>query len=351
MGVYSAMSVAGGVIGLVAGGLLVSYASWRWVLFVNVPLGITAALGALAVLPATASRPGRFDALGAVTGTGAIAALVYGLSQADNGTSHWGDANVITSLAGGVILLAAFAVIEARSRHALLPVQLLRNRNRVGANLIMLGVGAICGAVFFFLTLFVQQVCGYSALRAGMSFLPFTAAMLVATAAATKLVSRVGPRPLLMAGAALSAGGLYWLSLVSSNSTYTGGLLMPALVIGAGLGLLFLPVSLVSLAGVPEADSGAAASLLNAGRQVGAAIGLAVLGTVAWTVVAGDTHPATSAQVASPTRAVQAVAYQHALTAGFDRAFLAAAAICTLILVAAITVIRVRRADLGGNGS
>jgi hypothetical protein len=124
---------------------------------------------------------------------------------------------------------------------------------------------------------------------------------------------------------------------------------MPALVIGAGLGLLFLPVSLVSLAGVPEADSGAAASLLNAGRQVGAAIGLAVLGTVAWTVVAGDTHAGGSARVAPPTRAVQAAAYQHALTAGFDRAFLAAAAICVLILVAAISVIRVRRADLGGN--
>jgi EmrB/QacA subfamily drug resistance transporter len=256
MGVYSAMSVAGGVIGLVVGGLLVTYASWRWVLFVNVPVGIAAAFGALAVLPGVPSRPGRFDMLGAVTGTAGMAALVYGLSQADNGTSHWGNANVIAALAGGVVLLAAFAVIETRSRHALLPVRLLRNSGRVGANLIMLGVGAAVGGVFFFLTLYVQDVWGYSPLRTGVSFLPFTAVMLAATVAATKLVSRVGPRPLLIAGALLSAGGLYWLSLLTSHGTYPGGLLGPALIIGAGLGLMFLPLSLVSLAGVAEVDSG-----------------------------------------------------------------------------------------------
>jgi EmrB/QacA subfamily drug resistance transporter len=339
MGVYSAMSVAGGVIGLVVGGLLVTYASWRWVLFVNVPVGIAAAFGALAVLPEAPSHPGRFDLLGAVTGTAGMAALVYGLSQADNGTSHWGSASVIAALAGGVVLLAAFAVVETRSRHALLPVRLLRNSGRVGANLIMLGVGAAVGGVFFFLTLYVQDVWGYSPLRTGVSFLPFTAVMLAATVAATKLVSRVGPRPLLIAGAALSAGGLYWLSRLTSHGTYTGGLLGPALIIGAGLGLMFLPLSLVSLAGVAEVDSGAAASLLNTGRQVGASIGLAVLGTVAWTVEANRTRSPRSA-----------AAYQYALTAGFDRAFLVAAAICVLMLVVAVTVVRVRRADLAGLG-
>jgi EmrB/QacA subfamily drug resistance transporter len=334
MGVYAAMSVAGGVIGLVAGGLLVTYASWRWVLFVNVPVGIAVAFAALAVVPRVAPNPGRFDALGAVTGTGGVAALVYGLSHAGDGASHWGDANVLAALAGGAILLTAFAVIEARSRHGLLPVRLLRNFDRVGANLMMLGVGAAIGGVFFFLTLFVQDVWGYSPLRAGMSFLPFTAVMLVATAAATRLAPRVGTRPLLIAGATLSAGGLYWLSRLTVHATYTSGLLWPALIIGAGLGLLFLPLSLVSLAGVAEADSGAAASLLNVGRQVGASIGLAVLGTVAWTVTADNAHSHT---------------YQHALTAGFDRAFLVAAAISVLMLVVAITVIRTRRADQAGS--
>jgi EmrB/QacA subfamily drug resistance transporter len=353
MGVYAAMSVAGGVIGLIAGGVLVSYASWRWVLFVNVPLGVAAAFAALTVLPGVAARPGRFDVLGAVTGTVGMAALVYGLSEADNGTSHWGNANVIAALAGGAALLAAFAVAEARSRHGLLPVRLLRDRDRVGANLIMLGVGAAIGGVFFFLTLFVQDVWGYSPLRAGMSFLPFTAGMLVSTVAATKLVPRTGPRPLLVTGTVLSAGGFYWLSLVTTHGTYAGELLGPALTIAAGLGLLFLPLSLVSLAGVADADSGAASSLLNVGRQVGASIGLALLGTVAWTVVANSAHAAAAGggRSAVPVPLARAAAslraaHQHALTAGFDRAFLIAAGIALLMLVAAIAMIRSSRAGL-----
>ncbi len=140
--------------------------------------------------------------------------------------------------------------------------------------------------MFFFLTLFVQDVWGYSPLRAGAAFLPLTVAMLVATVAATRLVSRIGARPLLLAGASVSAGGLFWLSRLTEHGTYAGGLLGPVLVIGAGLGLLFVPLSLVALSGVAEADSGVASSLLNTGRQVGGSIGLAVLGTVAWTVVA-----------------------------------------------------------------
>jgi len=349
MGVYAAMSVAGGVIGLVVGGLLVTYASWRWVLFVNVPLGIAAAFAALVVLSGVTPRPGRFDVLGAVTGTAGMAALVYGLSEADNGTSHWGATNVVAALAGGVVLLAAFAVIQARSKDGLLPVRLLRSRDRVGANLIMLGVGAAIGGVFFFLSLFVQDVWAYSALRAGMSFVPFTIVMLVATAVATRLVRRVGPRPLLMAGAVLSAGGLYWLSRLTVHSTYAGGLLGPALIIGTGLGLLFLPLSLVSLAGVADEASGAAASLLNAGRQLGAAVGLAVLGTVAWSVTA-DSERAAAGRAASTAQAAawQAAARQAALTAGFDRAFLVAAAIAVLMLVAAIAVVRARRLDAAG---
>ena len=338
MGVYAAMSVAGGAAGLLAGGLLVTYASWRWVLFVNVPIGIAAALAALIVLPAAAGRPGRFDLPGIITGTGGVTALVYGLANAAtslDGTSHWGDAKVVAALTAGAGLLAAFAFIEARSRHALLPVRLLRSRDRVGANLMMLGVGTAVFGMFFFLTLFVQDVWGYSALRAGVAFLPLTAAVLVASAAATRLVSRTGARPLLLAGAVASAAGLYWLSRLSAHGSYAGGLLGPTLLTAAGLGLLFVPLPLVALAGVGEADSGAAASLLNTGRQVGGSIGLAVLGTVAWTVVSDSAHAAGTARTA-------------ALAAGFDRAFLVAAGIALLTLVAAVAMIRVCRADLDG---
>src|SRR5580700_760862 len=338
MGVYSGMSAAGGAVGLLAGGLLVTYVSWRWVLFVNVPIGIVVALAALVVLPrAPGRRGGRFDLPGAITGTGGVAALVYGLSNAaasSDGTSHWGDASVVAALAAGGVLLAAFAVIEARSRHALLPVRLLRSRDRVGAYLIMLGVGTALFGVLFFLNFFVQDVWGYSALRTGVAFLPMTAAMFVASAAAATLVSRIGARPLLVAGAAISAAGLYWVSLVTEHGTYAGTLLGPTLVIGFGIGLMIVPLQLISLARVPDHDSGAAASLLNVGRQVGGSIGLVVLGTVAWTVVA---HHARS------------VPYQHALTVGFDRAFVVAAGIAVLILVVTLVMIRIRRRELAGD--
>jgi len=363
MGAYAAMSVAGGAAGLIAGGLLVTYASWRWVLFVNVPIGIAAALVALVVLPGTARRPGRFDLPGIITGTGGIGALVYGLSNAatsPDGTSHWGDAKVVAALTAAVVLLAAFAFIEARSRHALLPVRLLRSRDRIGANLMMLAVGTTLFGVFFFLTLFVQDVWHYSALRAGVAFLPLTAAVLVATAVVTRLVPRTGVRPLLLAGAVGTAAGLYWLSRMSEHGTYAGGLLGPMLVTGAGLGLLFVPLSLVALARVAEADSGVASSLLNTGRQVGGSIGLAVLGTVAWTVVADSNHHAAAAvttrtaslvpaPAARAAAALRASAYQRSLAAGFDRAFLVAAALALLMLVVSLAVIRVRRADLNAS--
>jgi EmrB/QacA subfamily drug resistance transporter len=356
MGVYAAMSVAGAAAGLIAGGLLVTYASWRWVMFVNVPIGIVVALAAPAVLPAAPRRHGgRFDLPGAITGTAAVATLVYGLSNAatsPDGTSRWGDAKVVAALTAGAVLLAAFAAIETRSSHALLPLRLLRSRDRLGAYLIMLGVGTAVFGVFFFVTLFVQDVWGYSALRTGVAFLPLTAAMFAASGAATSLVSRIGARPLLLAGAAASAGGLYWLSRMTEHGTYPGGLLGPTLVIGIGLGLLIVPLQLVALARVAEADSGAAAGLVNVGRQVGGSIGLAVLGTVAWTVVSDSARAqaAEAARAASPkpTAAWQAAAYRHALAAGFDRAFLVAAAIAVLIFVVAIAAIRLRRTDLAG---
>jgi EmrB/QacA subfamily drug resistance transporter len=349
MGVYAAMSVAGGAAGLLAGGLLTTYASWRWVLFVNVPIGIAAALAALVVLPGTARRPGRFDVPGIITGTGGVAALVYGLSNAattPDGVSHWGDAKVIATLTAGAVLLAAFAVIEARSRHALLPVRLLRSRDRVGANLMMLGVGTTLFGVFFFLTLFVQNVWGYSPLRAGVAFLPLTGAVLASSGVVTKLLPRTGARPLLMAGAAGTAGGLFWLSRLTEHGTFAGGLLGPVLVIGLGLGLLFVPLSLVALARVPDGDSGVASSLLNTTRQVGGSIGLAVLGTVAWTVVANSSHAAAASRTASSAAAQRVAVYQHALAAGFDRAFLVAAGLTLLLVVIAAAMIRIRPAEL-----
>ena len=358
MGVYAAMSVAGGAVGLIAGGLLTSYASWRWVLFVNVPIGVAVALAAPRVLTESVRQRGRFDLPGAITGTGGIAALVYGLSSAatsSDGVSHWGDAKVVASLAASVVLLAAFAVIETCSEHPLLPVRLLADRNRTGANLIMLCLGATLSGMFFFLTVFMQAVWGYSALKTGVVYLPLAAGSMVSSGAAAGLVPRVGARPLLLAGTSATGGGMYWLSRISEHSSYAGAVLGPMLLISAGLGLLFVPVTLVAMSRVADQESGVAASLRNTGQQVGGSIGLAVLGTVAWTVVADSAHAQAARAAAAagagyrarPTRAALTMIYHHALASGFSRGFLVTAGIMLLALVITIIAIRLRPADLG----
>jgi Major Facilitator Superfamily len=198
--------------------------------------------------------------------------------------------------------------------------------------------------MFFFLTIFVQTVWGYSALRTGVAYLPMMAALLVMSAVSAQLIPRIGARPLLLAGSATAAGGMFWLSRISENSHYTTGLLGPTLVAGAGLGMLFLPLSVVALSRVQASAAGAASSLLNTGQQVGGSIGLALLGTVAWTTVANSIR----GQAAGGQ--VPAAVYRHALSAGFSRGFEVSAGIMLLALIITIVAIRVRRADLDGAG-
>jgi EmrB/QacA subfamily drug resistance transporter len=377
MGVYAAMSIGGAAVGLLAGGLLTTYLSWRWVLFVNVPIGVVVALLAPRAIAAAPRREttaggqrakrGGFDIPGAITSTLGLAALVYGLSSAAtsaNGVSHWGDTKVIVSLVAAVVLLAAFIVIESRSPHALMPLRIFRNRNRSGAYLIMLCVGTAMFGMFFFLTIFVQTVWGYSALKTGFAYLPMVATIMVMAGVSAQLVPRIGARPLLLAGSAIGTGGMFWLSRINEHSTYAGGLLGPLVVTAAGLGMLFMPLTLIALSKVSDRDSGLASSLLNTGQQVGGSIGLAVLGTVAWTVVANTArtsaahakavaaaaaragHPLhkTVAQVAQAKTAI----YDHALSVGFSRGFEVSALIAFIALVVTIAMIRVTREDLAG---
>ena len=203
----------------------------------------------------------------------------------------------------------------------------------------------------------MQAVWGYSALKTGVAYLPFTGALLVASGAAAQLVPRIGARPLLLAGSAASTGGLYWLSRISEHATYASGVLGPTLVIGAGTALLFVTLSLVALNRVPDADSGVASSLLNTGQQAGGSIGLAVLGTVAWTAVASSIRTQAAHAAAAAARAghpvhpggpLPAAIYRHALATGFARGFLVAAAVMLLALVITIAAIRLRRGDLTG---
>src|SRR5450755_3570053 len=365
MGVYAAMSIAGAAVGLIAGGVLTTYLSWRWVFFVNVPIGVAVMLAAPRVLGESARHRGRFDLPGAITGTLGLASLVYGLTSAattPNGVSHWGDTKVIISLVASVVLLAAFVVIEGRSRHALVPFRVLRNRNRSGAYVIMLCLGTAMFGMFFFLTLFIQQVWGYSPIQSGIAYLPFVGAILLATGLASQLVPRIGARPLMLIGATMGTGGLFWLSRVTAHSTYVNGLLGAMIVTALGFGLMFVPLSLIALSKVREEDTGVASSLLNTGQQVGGSIGLAILGTVAWSAVSTNLR---SAQVAGAKAAVAAAKAGHPLTKaqaaaaktqithnaiayGFSHGYLVSAGIALLALVVTIATIRVTRQDLAG---
>ena len=362
MGVYAAMSVAGGAVGLIAGGLLVQFASWRWVFFVNVPIGLLVAFMATRVLPESDRRRGRFDLPGAITASLGLASLVYGLSNAAtsaNGVSHWGDTKVIVSLAAAVVLLVAFGIIETRSKHALMPIRVLRSRNRSGAYLISLCVGTALFGMFFFLTLFVQNVWGYDALRTGISYLPMVAMILVASAAASQLVSRIGGRPLMIAGSVIATGGMFWLSRITEHSHYASGLLGPMMVTATGLGLIFVPLSLIALTKVANTDAGVASSLLNTGQQVGGALGLAVLGTVAWSAVSNSLRSQAAAAAAAAktatvhlsaaqAAALQKAAANHALATGFSKGYVVAAGIMLLALIITLVTIRVKREDLAG---
>jgi EmrB/QacA subfamily drug resistance transporter len=358
MAVYSAMAILGIVAGLLAGGLLVTYASWRWVLFVNVPIGLAVVVLALRVLPRTGGRAGRFDLPGAITVTAGVASLVYGLSNAAttaNGVSHWGDTKVIAALTAAVVLLTAFVVIETRSSDPLLPFRVLRSRNRSGAYLITLCVGTALLGMFFFLTLFIQDVWGYSPLKAGLAYLPFVPVVLITTVLAQQLVTRVGARPLLVAGSLTAAGGMFWLSRITEHSSFAGGMLGPELVLGAGLGPLFVLIFLVGLTRVRNEDTGVASSLVNVGQQVGGSIGLALVGTIAWTAVASSVRTQSAAAARSGVHAsgaraaaLQTQIYHHALATGFSRGYLVSALILLLAVIIAAAMIRVSGHDLSG---
>jgi predicted MFS family arabinose efflux permease len=339
-------------VGLLLGGILTSYVSWRWVLFVNVPIGIAVAAAARRVLTESPLRPGAVDVAGAASGTAGIALLVYGLSKAGtgpDGVSHWRDPLVLASLAAAAVLLVSFVLIELRSSHPLLPMRLLADRNRSGAYLIMLCIGTAMFGMFFFLTLFSQTVLGYSPVRSGICYLPFTAGIVAGAGLASRAMPRTGARPLILAGTAAAGGGMFWFSRLTEHATYPGQLLGPILVTSSGLGLLFVPLALVALHNVAERDAGVAASLLNTGQQVGGAIGLAALGTVAWTTVT-DTLKTTSAAIAAGRlpAASPAELAAHALATGFARGFLVAAGIALLALLIAFATIRLRRQDLTG---
>lgn len=281
LGLWAMAASTGGAAGLVLGGILTSALSWRYVLFVNIPIGAAMLVAAsISLPPSTGSRDWRrLDVPGAITVTLGVGALAYGVSAASD--SSWGSARVFATLAAAIALLAIFAVIETRSAAPLVPFHIFRHRPLRIADILMATLGVTLTSAIFFLSLYEQQVLGYSAIRTGMSLLPMTLIVGVGALACRKLLPMFGPRRLLVVGAATEAAGFAWLSSVSVYSDYAAHVLGPTLVTGAGMSLMVVPIIGAATIGIEPHLAGLASGLVNVARQLGGAIGLAILVTVA----------------------------------------------------------------------
>jgi EmrB/QacA subfamily drug resistance transporter len=327
LGVWGSVAGAGGAAGVLLGGILTSGLSWRWVLFVNVPIGVICALLSPRVLQESRAETDtrNFDIPGAATVTAGLALLVYALVNAVN--AGWESTETILLIAGSLVLLAAFLVIESRQRAPLMPFSIFRLRTLRGADTIALLIGMSLFSMFFFISLYMQQVLHYSALRAGLSYLPLAVAIILSAGAASAAVTRFGFKPILFVGLLFVAGGLYWFSRVpATGGTFTANILGPSLLAAIGLGLSFVPVTIAAVTGIKPQEAGLASGLVNTAQQVGGALGLAILATIANSRTQDVIH-----------------AGQHnlatALTKGFERAFLIGSgfalvgALLTLVLI------------------
>ncbi|HEX8714409.1 MAG TPA: DHA2 family efflux MFS transporter permease subunit [Solirubrobacteraceae bacterium] len=331
LGVWGAVAGAGGAAGVLLGGILTSGLSWRWVLFVNVPIGIACALLAPRVLEEShAEHEERgFDIPGAVTVTAGLALLVYALVEAVN--VGWGSAQTLLEIAGAIVLLAVFVTIELRSRAPLMPLSIFRLRTLRGADVVALLIGMSLFSMFFFVSLYMQQVLHYSALKAGVSYLPLAVGIILSAGAASVGVTRFGFKPILLTGLLFVAGGLFWFSRApGTGGTFAANVLGPSLLAAIGLGLSFVPVTIAAVTGTRSHEAGLASGLVNTAQQVGGALGLAILATVANSRTQDLLH-----------------AGQHnaaiALTKGFDRAFLVGAGFA--LAGAALTIVLISTRD------
>jgi EmrB/QacA subfamily drug resistance transporter len=285
-GVYGAISGGGAAIGLIAGGLLTEYANWRWCLLVNIPVALIAFVAALPLVrESRAEGDTRYDVPGAVLATTGLAALVYGFTKA--ATDGWGSAVTIAWLAAAGVLLVGFVVWEARTAHPLLPLRVVLDRNRGASFLVSVLVGAALLGMFLFMTFYLQQTMGYSALKSGVAYLPFSAGIIVAAGIAAQFLPRVGPRVLMSIGGVLATGGMVWLTRLDLESSYAVDILPSFVAMALGMGLLFVPLSSTSLTGVADHDAGVASAMVNTTQQVGGSLGTALLNTIFTTAAAG----------------------------------------------------------------
>ncbi len=322
LGIWGAVAGSGGAVGVLLGGVLTDLLSWEWVLFVNVPIAAVAAFLAPRLLGESRDEVAHrvFDVAGAVTVTAGLAILVYALVDAES--AGWGSTQTVTLLALAFALLAAFVAIELRQRAPLVPFGIFRLRTLTGSNLVGLLIGAALFSMFFFISLYMQNVLGYDALEAGIAYLPLAVTIIISAGVASQLVTRLGFKPVLVGGLTLVLIGLLWFSQVSPDGTYVADILGPSVVAGAGLGFSFVPVTIGAVSGTRPEEAGLASGLINTNQQVGGALGLGILSTIAFADVSpGSRDPA-------------------ALTAGFGDAFLVAGLFALIGIAIALTVIR-----------
>jgi EmrB/QacA subfamily drug resistance transporter len=310
MGIWSATAASGSAAGVLAGGILTDLLNWRWVLFVNVPIGLVMLVAVMRLPESRLSNVrGRLDVEGAFAITAGLALFVYGIVSTD--THSWASTETVLALVGGLAFLVAAIFIEARTAEdPLVPLGIFRRRSLSAANAIAVTVGAALFGMYFFVSLYLQQVVGFSPLRTGLAILPAGVMTLIGALAAPKLVAKIGAKRQLVLGPTLSAIGLLWMSFLSFGDSYWAHMFLPFALFGLGIGTSFVPMTLTATAGVPLKEAGLASGLINTTRQVGGALGLAVLATLAANVTRDDR---------SSARSVAA-----ALTSGYDRAFLIA---------------------------
>ncbi|MFB6519842.1 MFS transporter [Streptomyces sp. NPDC056401] len=336
MGTYAAMAGAGSTVGLILGGVLTQYLDWRWVLLVNIPIGIGVLAGTTVLDEADRSH-GKLDVSGAAAGTAGLLGLVYAVTR--GGQQGWADSATLGCFAVAAVLLVLFLLRQSRIEHPMLPLRVLKDRNRAGtyAALFLAGLGMF--STFYFLTLFMQHVLGYGAVRTGLAYLPFSAGIGMTAAIGSKLVLRLAPRLVAAPGLVVAAAGLLWLGTLTPQSSYAG-VLMPAMfVTGAGLGCAFVPLTLGAVRGVAENDSGSASGLLNTAQQIGGALGVAGLAALS-TAFAGDRLPRADEAYFSGLRTYDAelvARAQEAMTYGYTRAFTGGALVfATAALIVAV---------------
>ncbi|HEX9032146.1 MAG TPA: MFS transporter [Streptosporangiaceae bacterium] len=343
LGIFTAVAMGGASLGLVLGGVITEWVSWRWVLFINVPIGLAVLAAAPRFLAESPRQPGRFDLTGALASTTGMSALVYAFIRA--ASNGWGDRLTQGAFAAAAILLVCFVINESRSPHPITPLQLFADAGRAGSYVARLLLVAGMFGMFFFLTQFVQEVLGFSPLQAGFAFVPMTAALFAVSRSAPRLIPRFGAKPLMVAGLVPVVTGMTWLAHISTGTSYLPGILGPMLLLGAGMGLTFVPLTVASLHGVRPEDSGAAASMVNVTQQVGGALGLAILVTVF--------GHATRAAMRRPITGDGSVAWAHqVLTRGMASSFTVAAIFDVCALMVIMVVVRLRRAPaaLSGHG-